>query len=42
MSSFLDNLPASYAHAVCRFAEGFAAPFQKASMIRYFTFEFLL
>ena len=43
MSNVSDNLPACYAYAVifiCRFAEGFILPFQRASFTRYFTLGF--
>ena len=43
MNSVSDNLPASNSCTVIfvyRFAKDFVLPFQKASLIRYFTLEF--
>ena len=43
MSNFSDNLPVFYAYGVffiCRFADGFVLPVQRASFTRYFTLAF--
>ena len=45
MSNFSDNLPACYAYAVffiCRFAESFVLPFQRAIFPRYITLGFFI